>query len=46
LAPDLTILGGFEYWVRDGHSVVSEAGLALRDKDPLTVPVNSITCDC
>jgi len=46
LSPNLTILCGFECWVRDGYPVVFEAGLALRDKEHLTVPVNSNTYDC
>lgn len=40
------MIGGFEYWAREGYPVVSEAGCVIRGKDPLTVPVNSISCDC
>jgi rhodanese-related sulfurtransferase len=40
------MIGGFEYWAREGYPVVSETGPATREKDPLTVPLNSITCDC
>ncbi|MEO0049013.1 MAG: hypothetical protein RL556_345 [Actinomycetota bacterium] len=40
------MLGGFEYWAREGYAVVNDAGAVFREKDPLTVPVNSPTCDC
>jgi rhodanese-related sulfurtransferase len=40
------MIGGFEYWAREGYPVVSETGPSTREKDPLTVPLNSITCDC
>jgi rhodanese-related sulfurtransferase len=40
------MIGGFEYWAREGYPVATDAGSVSRDKDPLTVPVNSITCDC
>ncbi|MCF7549090.1 MULTISPECIES: rhodanese-like domain-containing protein [Pseudonocardia] len=35
------MLGGFEYWAREGLPVESAAGLRLPDPDPLTVP-----CGC
>ncbi|MSW97015.1 MAG: sulfurtransferase [Actinobacteria bacterium] len=40
------MIGGFEYWAREGYPVVTDAGPVIRDKDPLTAPANSITCDC
>lgn len=40
------MIGGFEYWAREGYPVVNDTGLISRDKDPLTVPVNSQNCDC
>jgi len=40
------MIGGFEYWAREGYPVLTDSGPLVRDKDPLTVPVNSITCDC
>ena len=40
------MIGGFEYWAREGYPVVTDAGPVLREKDPLTVTVNSPTCDC
>jgi len=40
------MIGGFEYWAREGYPVENNDGLVFREKDPLTVPVNSPTCDC
>ena len=40
------MIGGFEYWAREGYPVENNDGLVIREKDPLTVPVNSPTCDC
>lgn len=40
------MLGGFEYWAREGMPVESDEGRVLRAPDPLTVPVASVTCDC
>ena len=40
------MIGGFEYWAREGYPVVNDKGPALREKDPLTVPLSSATCDC
>jgi rhodanese-related sulfurtransferase len=40
------MIGGFEYWAREGYPVVNDKGPVFRKKDPLTVPLNSPTCDC
>jgi hypothetical protein len=40
------MIGGFEYWAREGYAVVDDAGDVLREKDLLTLQVNSATCDC
>jgi rhodanese-related sulfurtransferase len=40
------LIGGFEYWAREGYPVLNDAGPVLREKDPLTVPVNSPSCEC
>jgi rhodanese-related sulfurtransferase len=37
------MLGGFEYWVREGLPVQTDAGTTARDADPLTAPV---ACGC
>lgn len=33
------LIGGFEYWAREGLAVVSDTGRSRRDPDPLTAPV-------
>lgn len=32
------LIGGFEYWAREGLAVVSDAGRSRRSPDPLTAP--------
>ncbi|MGI5523011.1 rhodanese-like domain-containing protein [Micromonospora sp. CA-259024] len=44
--PVKEMLGGFEYWVREGLPVVTGAGLTRRPADDLTAPRASVTCDC
>ncbi|MCX5069598.1 rhodanese-like domain-containing protein [Micromonospora lupini] len=44
--PVKEMLGGFEYWVREGLPVVTGAGVVRRPVDDLTAPLSSITCDC
>lgn len=43
------MIGGFEYWAREGLDVVDDAGHVHRDPDPLTAPIRTgaaIACDC
>ncbi|QGN50360.1 rhodanese-like domain-containing protein [Micromonospora sp. WMMD558] len=40
------MLGGYEYWVREGLPVVAPGGLTRRPVDELTAPPAAITCDC
>lgn len=40
------MIGGFEYWVREGRPVESAAGLEQRPHDPLTGPPLASACDC
>jgi len=40
------LIGGFEYWAREGLPVVDDEGSATRAADPLTAPLGSIVCDC
>ena len=40
------MLGGFEYWVREGLSVQTATGPTTRPADPLTAPANSVGCAC
>ena len=34
------LIGGFEYWAREGFAVVADAGRTRRAPDPLTGPVS------
>ncbi len=34
------LIGGFEYWAREGLAVVSDHGRIRREADPLTAPVH------
>ncbi|OEJ50430.1 rhodanese-like domain-containing protein [Streptomyces agglomeratus] len=40
------MLGGIEYWIREGFEVETWEGLERRDADPLTAPVDSDNCGC
>ncbi|MEV8592157.1 rhodanese-like domain-containing protein [Streptomyces sp. NPDC052012] len=40
------MLGGFEYWVREGFAYDTWQGREQRDRDPLTGPVDSSDCGC
>ncbi len=40
------MLGGYEYWVREGFPVQTPSGLVTRGADPLTTPVTGPTCEC
>lgn len=40
------MLGGFEYWVREGFEFETWEGSEKRDADPLTAPVDSENCGC
>lgn len=40
------LLGGYEYWVREGLPVVTGTGLTRRPVDDLTAPRATATCDC
>ena len=40
------MIGGYEYWAREGYPVEDVSGRVTRAKDPLTAPLNSVTCDC
>ena len=40
------MIGGYEYWVREGYPAENQAGHLHRDKDELTAPLSSISCDC
>ncbi|MFE5393726.1 rhodanese-like domain-containing protein [Streptomyces sp. NPDC056568] len=40
------MLGGFEYWVREGFVHETWQGTARRPVDPLTSPVDAADCGC
>ena len=40
------LLGGFEYWAREGYDVVDEGGPVARRLDELTAPLDGASCDC
>ncbi|MEH3139539.1 MAG: rhodanese-like domain-containing protein [Mycobacterium kyogaense] len=40
------MIGGFEYWVREGYPVENDHGPVVRATDPLTAPVDATTCEC
>ncbi|WP_433373800.1 rhodanese-like domain-containing protein [Streptosporangium sp. CA-115845] len=40
------MIGGIEYWIREGFPVESATGTEQRPADPLTAPLGSITCAC
>jgi rhodanese-related sulfurtransferase len=40
------MLGGFEYWVREGFAYETREGAERRSADPLTAPVDADDCGC
>jgi rhodanese-related sulfurtransferase len=40
------MLGGYEYWVREGLPVQTPGSLVARVADPLTTPIAAPVCDC
>lgn len=44
--PVKEMLGGYEYWVREGLPVQVGDDTERRAADPLTAPSSGITCDC
>ncbi|MEH0108202.1 rhodanese-like domain-containing protein [Tersicoccus sp. MR15.9] len=44
--PVKEMIGGFEYWAREGFPVEDDHGPVHRETDPLTSAVASVTCDC
>ena len=44
--PVKEMIGGYEYWVREGFPVLTEAGLTRRPVDALTAPEAGATCGC
>jgi rhodanese-related sulfurtransferase len=44
--PVKEMIGGIEYWIREGFAIVGADGDERRPIDPLTAPLHAITCDC
>ncbi|GGT04208.1 hypothetical protein GCM10010156_72540 [Planobispora rosea] len=44
--PVKEMLGGFEYWVREGFPVATASGVSRHPIDPLTAPASGIACAC
>lgn len=40
------MIGGFEYWAREGLPVEDDHGVVTRQADPLTAPVDGVSCAC
>lgn len=40
------MIGGYEYWVREGFTVQAPDGRVSTPADPLTTPVPAVTCGC
>ncbi|MFD3910229.1 rhodanese-like domain-containing protein [Streptomyces sp. NPDC058603] len=40
------MIGGIEYWIREGFPVRTPDGVEQRQADPLTAPPGAITCAC
>ncbi|WKX73890.1 rhodanese-like domain-containing protein [Streptomyces sp. XD-27] len=40
------MLGGIEYWIREGYPVETWEGTEQRPADPLTAPVGAAECGC
>jgi rhodanese-related sulfurtransferase len=40
------MIGGFEYWTREGYPVEADAGRIHRPVDGLTAPSAGVGCDC
>jgi rhodanese-related sulfurtransferase len=44
--PVKEMIGGFEYWAREGLPIETSEGIHHRPADPLTVPPTAATCAC
>ncbi|GAA2167297.1 MULTISPECIES: rhodanese-like domain-containing protein [Glycomyces] len=40
------MMGGYEYWVREGLPVATDAGVERGKPDPLTAPSSGVSCAC
>ncbi|CRK62083.1 Rhodanese-related sulfurtransferase [Alloactinosynnema sp. L-07] len=44
--PVREMLGGFEYWAREGFAVETASGRTRGEVDPLTAPAHAVACGC
>jgi rhodanese-related sulfurtransferase len=44
--PVREMIGGYEYWTREGLPTVTDAGPVVPSIDPLTAPSHAVTCSC
>jgi rhodanese-related sulfurtransferase len=44
--PVKEMIGGYEYWVREGFPVLTKDGRVSRPVDVLTAPAHPVTCGC
>src|SRR5690349_11621751 len=40
------MIGGIEYWIREGFAVQAPGGPRQRPADPLTTPIGAVNCAC
>jgi rhodanese-related sulfurtransferase len=40
------MIGGYEYWAREGYPTENDRGRMDRAKDELTAPLGTVACDC
>jgi rhodanese-related sulfurtransferase len=40
------MIGGIEYWIREGLPVETALGVERKPADPLTAPVGAVSCAC
>ena len=40
------MIGGIEYWIREGFPVETDSGVERRPRDSLTGPTNAVHCAC
>jgi rhodanese-related sulfurtransferase len=40
------MIGGYEYWVREGFAVQTSTGTRAIPPDPLTTPADAVDCGC
>lgn len=44
--PVKEMIGGYEYWVREGYPVQTRTGVSRREADELAAPLGAVSCAC